>query len=298
MTGFTDMFDVSLAEKEDDPTRLSFKDFLAKKVALHSDEIIISASDDQASWNKLDKMSDLIAEDLLSLGVKKGSHVGICGSNTINWIATFFAIQKLGAMAILVSPLLGANEIQFLSNAGDITHLCYGLCVGLKDNPKEFLSEICNPEKSKIKSLYNTIDKVDIENREVSTLARTAIDSINVEADDPSVMIFTSGSTGGVPKGVLLSSYNMLSAAKCGAKTLALASDDIMCLVLPLFHIFGLVASMLVSMIENIRIVLPDKIKAEPIMDIINKEKATILLSVPTLVLMMASSPEFNQEKV
>ena len=297
MTGFADMFDVSLAEKEDDLTKQSFKDFLANKVELYKDEIIISASDAQISWNQLDKMSDLIAEDLLSLGVKKGSHVGICGSNTINWIATFFAIQKLGAMAILVSPLLGASEIQFLSNAGDITHLCYGLCVGLKDNPKEFLSEICNPEKSKISSLYNIIDKVDIDNREVSTLARTAIDSIKVEADDPSVMIFTSGSTG-VPKGVLLSSYNMLSAAKCGAKTLALESDDIMCMVLPLFHIFGLVASMLVSMIENIKIVLPDKIKAEPIMDIIQKEKATILLSVPTLVLMMASSPEFNQEKV
>ena len=199
-------------------------------------------------------------------------------------------------MAILVSPLLGANEIQFLSNAGDITHLCYGLCVGLKENPQAFLSEICNPEKSKITTLYNIIDRVDIKNRELSTLAKTAIDSISVESDDPSVMIFTSGSTG-VPKGVLLSSYNMLSAAKCGAETLALASDDIMCLVLPLFHIFGLVASMLVAMIENIKIVLPDKIKAEPIMDIIQKEKATILLSVPTLVLMKASSDESNQDK-
>ena len=297
LTGFNDLFDIEKLSSIDDYSKYSFKEFLAKKVLLHKDEIIISASNGNISWQQLDKMSDLIAEDLLLQGVKKGSHVGICGSNTINWIATFFAIQKLGAMAILVSPLLGANEIQFLSNAGDISHLCYGLCVGLKENPEVFLKEICNPEKSQIRNLYNIINPIDIENKEVSTLARSAIDAIEVKADDPGVMIFTSGSTG-VPKGVLLSPYNMLSAAQCGAKTLDLASDDIMCLVLPLFHIFGLVASMLVSMIENIKIVLPDKIKAEAIMDVIHKQKATILLSVPTLVLMMASSPEFDPEKV
>ena len=297
LTGFNDLFDIEKLSSIDDYSKYSFKEFLAKKVLLHKDEIIISASDESITWQELDKMSDLIAEDLLLQGVKKGSHVGICGSNTINWIATFFAIQKLGAMAILVSPLLGASEIQFLSNAGDISHLCYGLCVGLKENPEAFLKEICNPEKSQIRNLYNIINKVDIKNRDVSTLARTAIDAIEVKADDPGVMIFTSGSTG-VPKGVLLSPYNMLSAAQCGAKTLDLASDDIMCLVLPLFHIFGLVASMLIAMIENIKIVLPGKIKADAIMDVIHKEKATILLSVPTLVLMMASSPEFDPEKV
>ena len=296
MTGFDNLFDLIKSSLIEDFSRYSFKDFLSRKVKEHKDEVIISEITGNYTWNQLDKISDLIAQDLLNAGVKKGSHVGICGSNTINWIATFFAIEKLGAMAILVSPLLGASEIQFLSNAGDITHLCYGPCVGLKDDPHTFLSEICNPEKSKIRSLYNIIDRVDL-SREVSTMATTAIDSIKVEADDPCVMIFTSGSTG-VPKGVLLSSYNMLSAAQCGVKTLDLANDDIMCLVLPLFHIFGLVASMLVAMIENIKIVMPEKIKAETIMDTIHKEKSTILLSVPTLVLMMVSSPEFNEEKI
>jgi len=297
MTGFADLLNVVRIMEDGDLTKYSFKDFLAKKVALHKDEIIISESDKQITWEKLDKMSDLIAEDLLGLGVKKGSHVGICGANSINWIATFFAIQKLGAMAILVNPILGVSEIQFLAKAGDITHFCFGACVGIKEDAETFLREICDPEKSTIKFVYNILNNVDIENRTLSHLAKVAIDSINVEKDDPSVMIFTSGSTG-VPKGVLLSSYNMLSAAVCGVKTLELAKDDVMCLVLPLFHIFGLVASLLVGMIENIKIVIPDKVKAEPIMDIIEKEKATVLLSVPTLMLMIASSQEFSHDKI
>ena len=296
ITGFDNILDVVKGTESEDLTKYSFKDFLAKKVEAHKDEIIISASDGQVTWNKLDKMSDLIAEDLLNLGVKKGSHVGICSSNSSNWIATFFAIQKLGAMAILVNPILGAGEIQFLSKAGDITHLCYGPCVGIQNDAKEFLTKITDPEKSNIKSIYNIVSSVDI-NREVSNIARVAIDSVDVKADDPSVMIFTSGSTG-VPKGVLLSSYNILSAAVCGSKALELVSDDIMCLVLPLFHIFGLVASLLVAMIENVKIVIPDKVKAEPIMDMIQKEKATVLLTVPTLMLMIISSPEFSQDKI
>lgn len=296
MTGFNSLFDIKLSNFID-YTKYSFKQFLAKKVSEHKDEIIISENGKNYSWNTLDKMSDVIAQDLLNIGVKKGIHVGICGSNSINWIATLFAIQKLGAMAVLVNPLLGASEIQFLSKIGDITHFVYGRCVGLKDNPRAFLSEICNPEKSNITTLYSMIDKVDYENKEVSLLAKTAIDSIDVAADDACVMIFTSGSTG-VPKGVLLSSYNMLSAAECPAKTLNLSSDDIMCLVLPLFHIFGFVATLLISMIENIKIVIPEVIKADSLMDVIYKEKTTVLISVPTLTLMMAASPEFKQEKV
>ena len=296
ITGFDKILDVKKQEENDDLTKCSFKEFLKKKVDMHKDEIILSANDQQVTWENLDKMSDLIAEDLLNLGVKKGSHVGICSANSINWIATFFAIQKLGALAILVNPILGAGEIQFLSKAGDIEYLCFGPCVGIANNPQEFLGKLCDKENSNIKYLYNIVNAVDM-NREVSNIARVAIDGVDVKADDAAVMIFTSGSTG-VPKGVLLSSYNVLSAAVCGNKALDLANDDIMCLVLPLFHIFGLVASLLVSMIENIKIVIPDKVKAEPIMDIIQKEKATILLSVPTLVLMIVASPEFSQDKI
>lgn len=296
ITGFDNIVDVKKQEENDDLTKCSFKEFLKKKVDMHKDEIILSASDQQVTWENLDKMSDLIAEDLLNLGVKKGSHVGICSANSINWIATFFAIQKLGALAILVNPILGAGEIQFLSKAGDIEYLCFGPCVGIANNAQEFLGKLCDKENSNIKSLYNIVNAVDM-NREVSNIARVAMDGVDVKADDAAVMIFTSGSTG-VPKGVLLSSYNMLSAAVCGNKALDLANDDIMCLVLPLFHIFGLVASLLVSMIENIKIVIPDKVKAEPIMDIIQKEKATILLSVPTLVLMIVASEQFSQDKI
>ena len=298
ITGFDNILEVVKTDNtKDDYSRYSFKDFLAKKVSLYQDEVILSESNGNITWAQLDKMSDLIAEDLLNLGVKKGSHVGICSSNSSNWIATFFAIQKIGAMAILVNPLLGAGEIQFLSKAGDITHLCLGPCVGIQNDAQEFMAKITDPNDSNIKALYNIVEKVDIEGREVSNLAKAALDSVTVEADDPCVMIFTSGSTG-VPKGVLLSSYNLLNAAICGVETLHLKSDDIMCLVLPLFHIFGLAASLLVSMMKNIRIVMPERIKPEPIMDMIEKEKATILLSVPTLILMILSSPEFKQEKI
>ena len=296
ITGFDNIVDIQKGKQEEDFTKYSFKGFLAKKVAEHKDEVVINSFDGQLTWQQLDKMSDLIAEDLLNLGVKKGSHVAICSGNSNKWIATFFAIQKLGALAILVNPILGAGEIQFLSKAGDITHFCFGQCVGIANNPEEFINKITDKENSNIKYIYNMLN-IDVENRELSNLARVAIDSVDVKADDPSVMIFTSGSTG-VPKGVLLSSYNMLSAAVCGVKTLKLVKEDVMCLVLPLFHIFGLVASLLVAMIENIKIVIPEKVKPEPIMEMIEREKATVLITVPTLMLMIVASPEFAQEKI
>ncbi len=70
--------------------------------------------------------------------VCKGSHVAICGANSINWILTFFAVQKLGAIAVLVNFNLCAREIAALINYTDITHFCYGEMFASLDELKNF----------------------------------------------------------------------------------------------------------------------------------------------------------------
>ena len=298
ITGFNNIFDVvSESVDEVDFSVYSFKEFLSRKVQKHNDELIINDTFKEWSFNELDQLSDIIAEDLINLGAKKGSHIAICGANSINWIATFFAIQKIGAMAILVNPLLKSNEICFLSHVGDIDYLCHGIGPWLKDNPMDFLKELVNPANSKIKALYDITRPIDINTRNKSLIVKNFIDSIEVRNDDPCVMIFTSGSTG-VPKGVLLSSYNLLKAAKCGTEVMGAYDNDVMCLVLPLFHIFGLAASLLAGLMNNIKIIIANRIKPDAIIELISKYKCTMLISVPTLLMGIASSPEYSLEKI
>lgn len=298
ISGFSNILDIiEDVSDEIDYSIYSFKDFLAKKVENHKDEVILNDTFTEWTWNDLDQASDIIAQDLINLGAKKGSHIGICGGNSLNWVATFYAIQKIGAMALLVNPLLKASEIGFLSHAGDIEFLCHGIGPWLRDDPLSFLKELVNPEKSQIKKLYDITKPVDIKNNQVSVIVKNFLSSIEVRNDDPCVMIFTSGSTG-VPKGVLLSSYNMLTAAKCGRTVMESCESDVMCLVLPLFHIFGLVASLTMAMLSNTKIVLAPRVKPDTIIDITDKFKCSIIMSVPTLLMGIATCPEYSPDKI
>ena len=298
ITGFSNLFDIISKEKEGtDYSVYSFKEFLKEKVRHSESTIILDDGAAQWTWKDLDRASDFIAEQLILLGAKKGSHIAICGINTLNWTATFFAVHKIGALAILVNPLLKASEIGFLSHAGDIDILCHGAGPWLTGDPSAFLNEITDPSRSTIRVLFDISSPVPDHYEGPSPIVKNFLDSVVTRNDDPCVMIFTSGSTG-VPKGVLLSSYNMLTAARCGKDHIVPDETDVMCLVLPMFHIFGLVASLFVGLISDIRTVLPPKIKPDIVLETVRKHRCTLLFSVPTLLLGMASSPLFSQETV
>lgn len=90
-----------------------------------SSELLVDSG--KAYTNKMidDRANDL-AYLLAAQGVRKGTHVGIYGNNSANWIICFFAIQKLGAFCVLLNPALTPEEIAKHSDAADITHLCFG----------------------------------------------------------------------------------------------------------------------------------------------------------------------------
>ena len=78
------------------------------------------------SWADIDKMSSVIADELLKKNVTSKSRVAICGANSINWIATFFALQKINAVAVLVNPGLCVKELCDIIEYADVSCFCYG----------------------------------------------------------------------------------------------------------------------------------------------------------------------------
>ena len=110
-----------------------------------------------------------------------------------------------------------------------------------------------------------------------------------VRADDPALMIFTSGYTG-TPKGVLLSSYGVLNASYGSAGNQRLTEADKICLILPMFHIFGLVAGLLAGACADATLYLPRDIRTDTILDLIN--------SVPSMLLALINNKSFTPEKL
>ncbi len=178
---------------------MSIKDMIRNRMRKCPDRILVKAGQTVYRWRDIDRGSSIIAGELCALGAGYGSHVALCGANSVNWIMTFFAIHKIGAIAVLLNPQLTPEEIAVRAKLGAITHLCFGKSP-VRDR-KHFLSQIVDPERSPIKAVIDVGEKVDFLNR-----PEAECPDVQTLSDDTCVIIFTSGSTG-TPKGVMLSAF-------------------------------------------------------------------------------------------
>jgi acyl-[acyl-carrier-protein]-phospholipid O-acyltransferase/long-chain-fatty-acid--[acyl-carrier-protein] ligase len=95
-------------------------------------------------------------------------------------------------------------------------------------------------------------------------------------------VIFSSGSTG-VPKGVLLSHYNVIANIEAIAQLFWIGPNDRIAGVLPFFHSFGFTVTIWFPLIAGCGVVYhPNPTEAAAVGELVEKHKATLLLSTPT----------------
>lgn len=248
------------------------------------------------TWDDVEKCSEVIAKRLYDVGVKKGTHVAICGVNSANWIFTFFAIQKLGAIAVLLNSGLKEKELISLSRIGDITHVCIGDMFGVSDYDLLF-NNLTSEPNSKISKVIDIRSSVDFSALYETCNFDNFLVAENVEADDPAVMIFSSGTTG-TPKGVILSSFNIAFASQSVLERLQPSQNETECNILPFFHIFGIISGVFATIISNNKLLLPSDYRTDTILSAIEKEKCTFICSVPTMILALINNPNFSPDRV
>ena len=250
-------------------TSQTFRTLFAEQLAQNPDAAAVVAGDQSWSWRELDRKADAIAGFLAARGVRAGSHVGLCAVNSVFWIAAFFAINRLGAMAMLINATLSAEEIRKVRDCGDVRFVlsdvqgCDG--TGLGEN---------------VFDLHSAASQV----LPYEPASRD-------ECDDPSVVIFTSGSTGR-PKGVLLSSYNIIRSADAFADRLQLTAKDRVCLPLPFFHIFGL-GMLMATYLRHAELHLISGRRVEGMMAALTNGRCTVMAMVSTLAQALVSHPSY-----
>ncbi len=290
VTGFSDLLNYSGKKQDVVDCHMSFKALLKKRV---NDGKAFVFDGRDYTWEDIDRLSQIAADDLAKLGVDKGAHVGICSHNSINWIIAFFAVQKLGAIAILVNYGLKPDEIATLAEIGDITHLCYGAIPGITDFG--VYSAALLSGKSTIEHMYDIGKDVDFTARLSEYDAIKDKYSEIYHFDDPSVIIFTSGSTG-KPKAVLSSSFNILNSVKAICAECNFSSEDRACAFLPLFHVFGFASCIGIGLLYGCVEYIPTNNKPAALIDLIRDNKCTVFNTVPTMFFAMIQQSNFEPE--
>ncbi len=193
------------------------------------------------TFKEIEKAVDYYAHELVKMGVKPHDHVALLGMNCYNWLIAFYAIIKVGAVAVLLNYMARHETLVELIKFTDSKFLAVGKFTALSKNENELdlLLKETKISKDKVLSLrYRHVDfKEIIKNNEIEPF----VSPLSREEDSKrtSFIIFTTGTTA-KPKAAMLSQYSMMNIIYLNfARLDPVFPQKFMCL-LPMFHCFGL----------------------------------------------------------
>ena len=265
------------------------------------------------SYKEFDERVDFFAMGLLAIGVRKGSKVGVWAKNVPDWMTLMFATAKIGAVLVTVNTNYKAAELEYIMKNADIHTMCmvngyrdsdyvqilYDLVPELKTLPRGHLHSERFPElrnvvyigQEKQRGMYNT--------SELMTLGSLTDDAMLSEAKaqvgchDEINMQYTSGTTG-FPKGVMLTSHNILNNGQTIGDCMHFTSADRLLICVPLFHCFGCVLGVCSVITHGSTMVMVEDFDPLKVLASVHRERCTALHGVPTMFIAELNHPMFD----
>jgi acyl-CoA synthetase (AMP-forming)/AMP-acid ligase II len=208
------------------------------------------------------------AAALRGRGVSAGDVVAIMLPNTAGFVVSLFAAWRLGAAVTPINPSLVPAEVNYqVSDAAAKVLIAQTVPQFDVDAPVVTLAELGAGEL--------TPGLLTVPQYPDSALA---------------LLIYTSGTTGR-PKGVMLDHANLNAMCKDVIEGFALTRDDHSLLILPLFHVNGIVVSTLSPLLAGGRTTIAGRFKVDTFFDRIERSRATYFSAVPTIYTMLCGLP-------
>ncbi len=289
--------------------------FLERSVRDYPDNMALLFQGYQVSYQTLGDMVNRFASYLNGIGVQKGDSVAILLPNLIPCVAAYYAILKIGGVAVMNNPLYSDRELKHQFNDSDakalitldllgnrmidlrpqtsIREIIYTSIGDYLPFPKNLLFPLVGPRKklaAKVKPAENVFKW-----KEVLAQSSPTPPDTPLSFDDTAMYQYTGGTTG-VSKGVILTHGNLskqvqqtaawFPAFEKGAETMLGA--------LPFFHVFGLTTSMNLAIALGWGNVLIPKPQPQPLLESIRKFKPTFAPLVPTMYIGMLNHPDLH----
>lgn len=245
--------------------------------------------DDQRwSWQAVKTAADQTAEVLKQWGIQKGDRVGILGVNTIQWIISYFAVLKCGAVAVLFNYSWRGRELKEI-----ISYVCVKmLLVGEAREGMDY-RQILADIPADTPGIAGTVYMNELIAAAGQVKTDTAEESPVSNPGETAIIIFTSGTTKR-PKGVMLGHDQIIDAMSAVASRAGWHEDDVLLMPLPLFHGSGANAGLMTALITGMTSVIQRSFHSAPALEAIEKYRCTIFNAVPSMILMMIRNEAFE----
>ncbi|MFI6175506.1 class I adenylate-forming enzyme family protein [Nonomuraea sp. NPDC051191] len=266
----------------------------------HGEQVFLAYEDEHITFEEHFRRAATLANRLVDeYGVTKGDRVAIAMRNYPEWVVSFSAALAAGAIAVPLNAWWREAELAY----------------GVSDSGAKVL--IADGERAV--RLASTGVPMIVTRGEVPEGARpfgdvlgevtadVRLPDVELSPEDPATIFYTSGTTGR-PKGALGSHRNLgqspMTVAYGLMRSLTMAGKDagaaagvrrVTLLTVPLFHVTGCFSGMTTSMFTGGGVVLMYKWDPEQALRLIERERVTTMIGVPTNAWQLMSHPDFGK---
>ncbi len=229
------------------------------------------------------------AESLTYYGINHGDRVGLLMENRLEFAVGYYAIQQVGAIAVVLNARLKPDKLDFmLRDSGTkllvVEHKIWqtlGFVPGTL--PQLRLTVVLDHDTD------NGVLSWDTFRHKRLPYVETSIDEA-----EPAALLYTSGTTG-MPKGAIQSHQNLISNAMNATRLMEVAVDDRTLIVAPLFHATAINSQLTAMLYAGATSVIRPYFKTDDFIAQLEKEKITIAIGVATMFWFLLESPQLAE---
>lgn len=226
------------------------------------------------------------AGGLAARGFSKGDTLGLMAPNVPEYAIVFHGVAVAGGTVTTINPTYGADEVRFqLLDAGASLLVTIGM---FADTARKAI------EGTQITDIM-TIDGAAGTENAMALCAADPIDQVPVDVHDDVVVLPYSSGTTGLPKGVMLTHFNLAANIAQVAPIFNLRDDEVMLSFLPFFHIYGMQVLMNTGLALGASIVTMPRFDLQQALELVQTHKVTRFFAVPPVVLALAKHPIVDQ---
>jgi len=264
-------------------------DFLDKAADIYPDKEALVDGEKRLTYAQLKNHSDKLAIGFIDLGIKPLDRILVQLPNWAEFIYTYFALQKIGAIPILLLAKHRQNEIRHLQQMTEasswvvaqryhkVDYLPIIDDVLQKNNHIENVILVRASHPGSFLSLESLIQKEELTDAQRSILADRRPDPMQIAHMGPT------GGTTGLPKAAPRTHNDYLSRVEYAARACEFNNNDICLVAAPASHDLIFSMAICITIFTFGKLVMLDSFEPQAVCQTIEREKVTAIVWVPTL---------------
>lgn len=260
---------------------------LAKRAFLTPDREALIFAGQSFTYSQLNQRANRLANAFLGLGIKPGERIGLLMYNSNQFLETYFAAAKIGAVLVPLNTRLAAPELDFILNDCTVSAFVFGAAFEQQVSEMDYPGKALHRISTAPSSLAGILDYNDLLKH-----SQEQEPSVTIYEDDLHVVMYTSGTTGR-PKGAMLSHKNIYCGGLDMLVSLHYEYPDRLLVLGPFFH-SGAITPFIGHVIRGVSTVIMESFDPLVVLQLIEEKKIKTVLGVTAIMQMLLEVPDLE----